>query len=77
MKTPELIVGYVDGYDVVHSQSFANKKSAQSHKQLYGMVLKGWRWESTTGFAVAIKYGSLDPEDVVLIKQHLKKRYKI
>jgi hypothetical protein len=77
MKTPDVIVGYVDNFDVVHSQSFSDKKTALAHKQLYGMVLKGWRWEATVGFSTAIKYGGLDPDDIILIKEHLNKRYNI
>jgi len=73
---PDVIIGYIDGYDAVHSEGFS-KKDAKNHKVLYGMVLRGWRWESTTKLESPIKYGLLNPEEIILVKEHLRKKYGV
>ena len=76
------IVGYVDHFDVVHSRIFPIftedfGASMKTHEELFGMVLKGWRWDYDKGLDATIGDGNLDRADRDKIREHLTETYDI
>ena len=79
------IVGYVDHLDVVHSEIFPlfpedgsfDDIGTKTHYDLFGMVLKGWRWNYDRGLDATIGDKNLDREDYDRIREHLTDRYDI
>lgn len=73
-----IIIGYVDGYDAVHSTKiYWDDYTGQTHEDMFGPCLKGWRWDFTNGIEFSILCGRLDPEDAYLVRSHLTNRYDI
>lgn len=75
------IVGYIDHYDVVHSRIFSllndDERDIKTHYDLFGMVLKPWRWDYDRGLDFSVHAKNLSPEDGDLIREHLKEYYDI
>ena len=76
------IVGYVDHLDVVHSELFPlfsedGFDEIKTHYDIFGMVLKGWRWDYDKGLDATIGDKNLDREDYERIREHLTDRYDI
>jgi hypothetical protein len=76
------IVGYVDHNDVVHSRIFSlldrdDFEGIKTHYDVFGMVLKGWRWDYDRGLDATIGDKNLDPEDWERIREHLAYEYDI
>ena len=76
------IVGYVDHLDVVHSEIFSllhedGFDEIKTHYDIFGMVLKGWRWDFDKGLDATIGDKNLDREDYERIREHLTDRYDI
>ena len=74
------IVGYVDHFDVVHSRIFSLREyeetgTIKTHCDVFGMVLKGWRWDFDKGLDATIGDKNLDVEDFDRIREHLKEMY--
>jgi hypothetical protein len=73
------IVGYVDHFDVVHSRIFSlldeDEREIKTHYDLFGMVLKGWRWDYDKGLDATIGDKNLDREDWERIREHLSEMY--
>jgi hypothetical protein len=75
------IVGYVDSYDVVHSRIFSYLRedgfdSMKMHHDLFGMVLKGWRWNFDKGVEATLG-DRLEQEDWDRVREHLTNEYDI
>ncbi len=76
------IVGYIDSYDVVHSEIFSlldgdNFTEIKTHIELFGLRLKNWRWDYDKGLEATIGYNDLNKEDFDRIREHLTDRYDI
>lgn len=76
------IVGYVDHLDVVHSEIFSMLReddfdSIKTHYDIFGVVLKGWRWDYDRGLDATIGDKNLDSEDYDRIREHLTYKYDI
>jgi hypothetical protein len=73
------IIGYIDHLDSVQSRSFGidDRLESVTHEDLFGKVLKGWRWDYDRGLEFSIYASGLSDEDFELIRNHLEKKYKI
>ena len=76
------IIGYVDHNDLVHSRMFSllhddGFEEIKTHHDVFGMVLKGWRWDYDRGLNATIGDKNLDREDYDLIREHLTNKYDI
>jgi hypothetical protein len=75
------IVGYVDHFDVVHSRIFSLQleygEEIKTHYDIFGMVLKGWRWDYDRGLDATIGDKKLDREDWERVRDHLTEMYDI
>ena len=76
------IVGYIDHLDVVHSRIFSliredEGDEIKTHYDIFGMVLKGWRWDFDRGLDATIGDKNLDREDYDRIREHLTEYYDI
>ena len=74
------IVGYVDHLDVVHSRIFRFDNSLsgiKTHYDVFGLRLKGWRWDYDRGLEATIGDKNLDSEDYDKIREHLTYEYDI
>ncbi len=75
------IVGYVDHNDLVHSRMFPlftddfDNIDTKTHVDIFGMVLKGWRWDYDKGLNATIGDKNLDREDYDRIREHLTEMY--
>jgi hypothetical protein len=73
------IVGYVDHNDLVHSRMFPlfgedfEDSETKTHYDIFGMVLKGWRWDFDRGLDATIGDKNLDREDFERVREHLLK----
>ncbi|MDD5649111.1 MAG: hypothetical protein PHF86_01650 [Candidatus Nanoarchaeia archaeon] len=77
-----IIIGYVDYLDAVHSLSFYygdgnNDSFDKTHEELFGKVLKGWRWDYDKGLNWSNSAGITSGEDYELIVNHLTQNYRI
>jgi len=71
------IVGYIDHFDVVHSRIFPLLgDDIKTHEELFGMVLKGWRWDFDKCIEATLG-DRLDKEDWIKIREHLTEMYEI
>lgn len=74
------IIGYIDHLDVVHSESYCFDEhyvSMPTHDELFGKVLKGWRWSFNNCLDFSLFAQNVDAEDCDRVRQHLTKKYKI
>jgi hypothetical protein len=77
------IVGYIDYLDIVHSEIFCylddddNYDSIKTHNELFGKVLKGFRWDYDNCLNWSNYSGVTTSEDRDLIRNHLTSKYKI
>ena len=77
-----VIVGYVDHMDVVHSYQYVRREddldpSPPTHEDLWGKVLKGWRWDFDNGIDWSVFAQNLDEGDGDRVREHLERKYKI
>lgn len=77
------IVGYVDHLDVVHSELFSLLhddgfvvNEIKTHYDIFGMVLKGWRWDFNKGCEATLG-DRLEHEDWIKVREHLTEKYDI
>lgn len=75
------IVGYIDHNDVVHSRIFSFRDedgfvSIKTHYDVFGMVLKGWRWDFDKGLEATLG-DRLEREDWERVREHLSYEYDI
>ena len=64
------IIGYIDSFDVVHSEIFSllhddDFHEIKLHVELFGIKLKNWRWDYDKGLDATIGHGNFDKEDIV------------
>jgi hypothetical protein len=72
------IVGYVDHNDLVHSRMFPlDGDDIKTHVDVFGLRLKGWRWDYDQGLSATIGNKNLDSEDFDRIREHLTEHYDI
>jgi len=76
------IVGYIDHNDLVHSRIFPLLREDEcdeikTHYDIFGMVLKGWRWDFDRGLDATIGDKNLDREDFEKVREHLSDYYDI
>jgi|ADurb_Cas_01_Slu_FD_contig_31_2973174_length_1056_multi_6_in_0_out_0_2 hypothetical protein len=73
-----VIIGYIDGYDAVHSVLILFKDYVgQTHEDMFGPCLKGWRWDYDRSLDFSILCGKLDPEDSDRVRDYLTNTYGI
>lgn len=76
------IIGYIDSFDVVHSEIFSllhddDFHEIKLHVELFGIKLKNWRWDYDKGLDATIGHGNFDKEDFDRIREHLTYNYDI
>ena len=75
------VVGYIDYLDAVHSQIFCylddDYVSTKTHEELFGKVLKRWRWDYDRGLDWSDFADVQNGEEYDLILNHLTDRYNI
>jgi len=71
------IVGYIDHNDVVHSRMFSFDEAAKTHYDVFGMKLKGWRWDYDRCLDFSVFQKTWDEGDGDLIRAHLESEYGI
>jgi len=73
-----VIIGYIDGYDAVHSILISGKNYiGQTHEDMFGPCLRGWRWDYDRGMDFSILCSNIDFDDADSIRNHLTDRYRI
>ena len=72
------IVGYVDHNDVVHSRIFSSldDQDIRTHYDLFGMILKAWRWDYNRGLEATLG-DRLERDDWERVREHLTEMYDI